>query len=745
MGEEDGRSEFFKSIAKVRAVSKFFPRRAWKTGAPETSGYAEGLMNRLAGEKSPYLLQHAANPVDWFPWGEEAFAKARAEDKPIFLSIGYSTCHWCHVMEHESFESAAIAAFLSEHFVSIKVDREERPDVDQVYMTFVQATTGHGGWPMSVWLTPDLRPFFGGTYFPPTDGPARAGFITVLRRIAELWKTERDQIEDKATSLLSALREAQDEANVEGEESWSPATALVSAVNQYARMFDTQEGGFGGAPKFPRPVNLQFLLARAATRQPGTDAAGAMALQTLRQMARGGTYDHVGGGFHRYSVDARWHVPHFEKMLYDQAQLAQVYLTGFQLSGDDFFAGVARDIAGYIERDLTSKDGGFFSAEDADSLPAADAARKLEGAFYVWTGAEIFDALGETRAAEFSAAYGLEQEGNVSPDSDPHDELSGKNVLYWRGGDEEIPERDARLVEDRAVLLARRGLRPRPHLDDKILTSWNGLAIGALARCAAVLGEPSYLGLAQRAARFIREHLFDATTGVLLRSFRQGPSTIHGFATDYAFLISGLLDLYAADFDLAWLTWARQLQDTLDLHFWDQDRGGYFSTADRDPAILLRLKEDYDGAEPAPTSVAAVNLWRMGRLFHNDTMLEHGLHAVRAFSARLEAQPYGMPLLLTAAAWLETPPAHLVIHSPSRDHAALPAMLAEAYAPCLPQLTVLLIADEETRTYFAQRHSIVAHLPEKVSEPTAYVCENYVCQLPVTRPEALRKLLQGVR
>lgn len=702
-------------------------------------------MNRLAGEKSPYLLQHATNPVDWHPWGQGAFEKARTEDKPIFLSIGYSTCHWCHVMEHESFESAAIAAFLSEHFVSIKVDREERPDVDQVYMAFVQATTGHGGWPMSVWLTPDLRPFFGGTYFPPTDGPARAGFITVLRRIAELWKTERDQIEDKATALLGALREAQEEANAEGEEVWSPAAALVAGVNQYARMFDAQEGGFGGAPKFPRPVNLQFLLARAATRQPGTDAAGAMALNTLRKMALGGMYDHVGGGFHRYSVDARWHVPHFEKMLYDQAQLAQVYLTGFQLSGDEFFANVARDVADYIERDLTSRDGGFFSAEDADSLPAANAARKLEGAFYVWTHAEIVEALGAARAEEFSAAYGVEKEGNVSPDSDPHDELSGKNVLYWRGGDDEVPDRDARLSEDRAVLLARRDARPRPHLDDKILTSWNGLAIGALARCAAVLGEPAHLGLAQRAARFIRDHLFDATTGLLRRSFREGPAEIHGFASDYAYLISGLLDLYASDFDLAWLTWARQLQDTLDLHFWDQDRGGYFSTADSDPTILLRLKEDYDGAEPAPTSVAAVNLWRMGRLFHNDTMLEHGLHAVRAFSARLEAQPFGMPLLLTAAAWLDMPPAHLIIHSPSRNHEALPALLAEACAFYLPHMTVLLIADDETRAYFAQRHSIIAHLPEKVTEPTAYVCENYVCQLPVTRPEALRKLLQAVR
>ena len=701
-------------------------------------------MNRLAGEKSPYLLQHAANPVDWFPWGEEAFAKARAEDKPIFLSIGYSTCHWCHVMEHESFESAAIAAFLAEHFVSIKVDREERPDVDQVYMTFVQATTGHGGWPMSVWLMPDLRPFFGGTYFPPTDVPGRPGFITVLRRIAELWKTERDQIEDKARTLLEALREAQQEVATEADEAWSPQAAVETGVGQYARMFDSNEGGFGGAPKFPRPVNLQFLLARAATREPGTGPAGAMAQFTLRKMARGGIYDHLGGGFHRYSVDGRWHVPHFEKMLYDQSQLTQAYLAAHQLSGEEFFARVARETLNYVERDLAHPDGGFYSAEDADSLPRADAARKIEGAFYVWMETEIAEALGAERAAEFGRIFGVHPEGNVEIDSDPHGELAGKNVLYDRSNGEEA-ESDERLLEDRAVLLARRGLRPRPHLDDKILTAWNGLMIGTFARGAAVLGEERYLRTAQRAAAFIRAHLFDATAGTLRRSWRQGASEIHGFAADYAFLISGLLDLYFADYDLGWLTWARQLQDAMDLHFWDQVHGGYFSTRDSDPTILLRLKEDYDGAEPAPTSVAAVNLWRMGRLLHNDTMLAHGRHAVRAFAGRLEEQPFGMPLLLTAAAWLEKPPAHLILHSPDRHHPALAAMLAEANAHLLPHLTLLLIADPASREFFAQRHSIVAHLPETVSEPTAYLCENYVCQLPVTRPEALRKLLQNVR
>ena len=712
--------------------------------------------NRLAGEKSPYLLQHAHNPVEWFPWGEEAFAKARAEDKPIFLSIGYSTCHWCHVMEHESFESVAIAAFLSEHFVSIKVDREERPDVDQVYMTFVQATTGHGGWPMSVWLTKDLRPFFGGTYFPPTDVPGRPGFITVLRRIAELWKNERDQIEDKAHSLLTALREAETDVIAHAQDGWIPTTAMRDGLAQYTRMFDTQEGGFGGAPKFPRPVNLQFLLAVAASKKSdakSADAAQAMALHTLRKMADGGMHDHLGGGFHRYSVDARWHVPHFEKMLYDQAQLAQVYLTAYQLSGDKFFADIARNTLQYVDHDLTSPEGGFFSAEDADSLPKAEAKRKLEGAFYVWTKAEIAEVLGENRTEEFCTVYGVEPDGNVSPDSDPHGELDGCNVLIRRFStsaaaaqfDRPVENMEQRLHDDRCVLLSRRGMRPRPHLDDKILTAWNGLMIGAFARGAQVLDDPARLGAAQRAARFIRENLFDAASGELKRSYRQGPSGIHGFAADYAFLISGLLDLYAADFDLAWLLWLRQLQDSLDLHFWDQDRGGYFSTTDRDPAILLRLKEDYDGAEPTPTSVAAMNLFRMGWLFHNQTMLEHGRHAVRAFSARLEGQPFGMPLLLHAADLLETPPIHLILHSPSREHPQLTGLLAAARRKYFPQMTVILIADAEARAYFAERHAMIASLPEAPTEPMAYLCENYVCQLPTTNPEVLGKTLAALR
>jgi uncharacterized protein YyaL (SSP411 family) len=716
---------------------------------------AKPSSNRLSRERSPYLLQHAHNPVDWFPWGEEAFAKARAEDKPVFLSVGYSTCHWCHVMEHESFEAAAIAAFLNEHFVSIKVDREERPDVDQVYMTFVQATTGHGGWPMSVWLTPELRPFTGGTYFPPVDVPGRPGFITVLRRIAELWKTDRKEIEEKAHSLLSALREAETEVVAGANDAWDAAKTVQLGLSQYSRMFDSREGGFGHAPKFPRPVNLQFLLHFAAQRDrtpQEADAARGMALFTLRKMAAGGMHDHLGGGFHRYSVDAEWHVPHFEKMLYDQAQLAQVYLTAHQISGDSEFATVARDILHYVGRDLTSPPGGFLSAEDADSLPQKGASRKTEGAFYVWTHDEIRDVLGDERSGEFCATFGVEPDGNVSAGSDPHGELEGVNVLIQRLTITEaaaqfqrpLETMERRLNDDRSVLLSRRGLRPRPHLDDKILTAWNGLMIGAYARAAQVLNDDSHLRSAQRAAAFLKENLFDATKGELLRSYRKGPGDIHGFAADYACLINGLLDLYQADFNLAWLRWARQLQDTLDLHFWDQDRGGYFSTSDHDPAILLRLKEDYDGAEPTPNSIAVMNLWRFGQIFHNDVFLEHARHAVRALASRLQAQPFAMPLLLVGASLLETPPIHLILHSADRADPRLAALLTEARRRHLPQMVVIQIAEAEAREYFAPRHAVVENLPATAAEPTAYLCENFACRLPVTKPDELRKIISGL-
>lgn len=713
------------------------------------------MPNRLAREKSPYLLQHSQNPVEWFPWGEEAFSAARTQNKPIFLSIGYSTCHWCHVMEHESFESPELAAVLNEHFISIKVDREERPDVDHVYMTFVQATTGHGGWPMSVWLTPDRKPFYGGTYFPPTDRYGRAGFRSILERIHLAWTQDRAKIEQQAGSLTQALRDA--EVTVEsGTGSLGDILPILQrGLNQYARMFDSEHGGFGPAPKFPRPVNLEFLLhlaTHAKLNPKDRDLARTLALVTLRKMALGGMYDHLGGGFHRYSVDARWHVPHFEKMLYDQAQLVPVYLAAAQLEPDAHFQQTALDTLHYVRHDLTAPDGGFFSAEDADSLPTADVKQKTEGAFYVWQLPELIETLDDTRATEFAAVFGVTPKGNVAHESDPHGELTGQNVLFQQLSVEEAaaqfsyqPETFAhRLRDDRAALLSRRGLRPRPHLDDKILTAWNGLMLGAVARGARLLDDPALLPSAQKAATFLKKNLYQPESGELIRSFREGPAAIPGFAADYAFLIHGLLELYAADFDLAWLQWALDLQKTLDRLFWDEAHGGYFSTTDRDPTILLRMKEDYDGAEPTPSSVAALNLWRLGHLLQDDALLDRARRTVTAFRQRLAEQPFGMPLLLVAASLLENPPVHLILHSPSREHPGLAPLLRVMEQNARPHHLTLLIANPETRAFFAPRHPMIAALPENPAQPTAYVCESMACRLPVTTPEALRESLRSL-
>src|SRR5438309_2397849 len=499
--------------------------------------------NRLAREKSPYLLQHAHNPVDWYPWGEEAFAKARRENKPIFLSIGYSTCHWCHVMAHESFENEETAAIMNREFVNIKVDREERPDVDRVYMTFVQATTGGGGWPMSVWLTPDLKPFVGGTYFPPDDRYGQPGFKKVLERIATAWKENHEKIVEQGGKIVIALRESQ--AGAAGE-SKIDAKILDAAYEQIARSYDPKEGGFGNAPKFPRPVTLNFL-SRVYARDPKSEVgkrALEMDLLTLRKMAAGGMHDHIGGGFHRYSVDRYWHVPHFEKMLYDQAQLAAAYLDAFQITRDQQCESVARDILDYVARDMTSKEGGFFSAEDADSpvvaaggLSAVASAKAddpghsktAEGAFYVWTKSEIGNALGDA-ADIFDFHYGVQAHGNAPEGSDPHDEFRGKNILIERHTIAETAEHFKKteeqiaksLAQSREKLFAIRNKRPRPHLDDKIIAAWNGLMISAYARAAQVLDDPRYLEIATRAARFVRANLYDESRKILFRSYREG-------------------------------------------------------------------------------------------------------------------------------------------------------------------------------------------------------------------------------
>ncbi|HEU5247330.1 MAG TPA: thioredoxin domain-containing protein [Candidatus Udaeobacter sp.] len=717
--------------------------------------------NRLAQEKSPYLLQHGHNPVDWYPWGEEAFAKARRENKPIFLSVGYSTCHWCHVMAHESFENDEVAAIMNRDFVNIKVDREERPDVDRVYMTFVQATTGGGGWPMSVWLTPDLKPFVGGTYFPPEDRFGQPAFKTVLERIAAAWKENHDKIVEQGGKIVAALRESQSAATAEGK---IDAAILDAAYRQIDRSYDPKEGGFGNAPKFPRPVSFNFLTrfyARDSKTESGKQALE-MTLFTLRKMAAGGMHDHIGGGFHRYSVDRYWHVPHFEKMLYDQAQLAVAYLDAFQITQDRQFESVARDILNYVARDMTSKEGGFFSAEDADSPVAAGDSSAVasakaddrghvetkEGAFYIWTKKEIDAALGD--AAEiFDLHYGVQPHGNAPEGSDPQDEFRGKNILierltiaetakHFRKAEEEIGKL---LAQCREELFSTRAKRPRPHLDDKIITAWNGLMISAYARAAQVIDERRYLEIATRAAKFLRTNLYEEKSKLLYRNYRGGRSDIEGFADDYAFVIQGLLDLYEVSFDVEWLKFAIQLQETQDRLFLDEKNGGYFSTSGKDESVFLRMKDDNDGAEPAASSVAALNLLRLAQFRDDKQMVERARKTIDAFTTTLSHFPSAMPQMLVALDYSLSKPRQIVIAG-KKDTPETKALLGEVNQHFLPK-TVLFLADgAEGQKYLGERSEAIRAMSPIDGKPAAYVCENFTCKAPVTEPKQLAELLK---
>jgi uncharacterized protein len=724
--------------------------------ATEPSGGAANQINKLSREKSPYLLQHAHNPVDWLPWGEEAFAKARRENKPIFLSIGYSTCHWCHVMAHESFESAEVAAIMNREFVNIKVDREERPDVDRVYMTFIQATTGGGGWPMSVWLTPALKPFVGGTYFPPEDRYGQPGFSKVLERIAAAWKQDHEKIAEQGTKIIAALAQAESGG---GEATQLGAATLDAAYQQISRSYDAHEGGFGGAPKFPRPVTLNFL-ARVYARAPES-ASGKHALEmnlfTLRKMAAGGMHDHLGGGFHRYSVDAYWHVPHFEKMLYDQAQLAVAYLEAFQITREPLFAEVARDILDYVRRDMTAKEGGFFSAEDADSvIPGAGPEfsgvqraplQKSEGAFYVWSKKELDAALGSS-AGIFSYHYGVQPDGNVPPAADPHGEFTGKNIFielqtvaetakHFKREEAEVREV---LAKSRAALLELRAKRPRPHLDDKIITAWNGLMISAYARGAQVLDDPGYLEAATRAATFARTQLYDASRQVLVRNYREGRSEVEGFADDYAFVIQGLLDLYEASFDVSWLQFAIALEETQDRLFFDEERGGYFSGTGKDKSILLRMKEDNDSAEPAASSVAALNLLRLAQFRDEKRWRECAGKTIGAFSPQIGHFPSAMPQMLVALDSSLGKPRQIILAG-KREAQETRALLAEVHQHFLPNKTLLLADGGDGQKYLEEKIEVLRAMKPVDGKSVAYICENFACQAPVSDAASLGKLL----
>jgi uncharacterized protein YyaL (SSP411 family) len=690
------------------------------------------LPNHLINEKSPYLQQHAHNPVDWYAWGAEAFERARREDKPIFLSVGYSTCHWCHVMERESFESEAIAAILNRWFVPVKVDREERPDVDRIYMTFVQASTGGGGWPMSVFLTPDLKPFFGGTYFPPDNRYGRPGFGAILERIAEAWRNERERIVQSSADVVAQL--AQDAAS--GPAAGAPdQTILDSAFQHFRRMFDSTHGGFGNAPKFPRPVVFNFLL-RYHARTRRAEALD-MSLQTLRAMAKGGMHDQLGGGFHRYSVDERWFVPHFEKMLYDQAQLAISYLEAFQITHDPFYAGIARSTLDYVLRDMTHPEGGFYSAEDADSMiDPAEPKVKGEGAFYVWTAAELKEALGESFGL-FAKHYGVESAGNV-PD-DPHGEFSGKNILYVRQAPE--PAVEDQLQRARAKLLELRSQRIRPHLDDKVLTAWNGLMISAFAKAAQILDEPRYLNAAQRATTFILTRMYDASSRILQRRFRDGQAAIDGFLDDYAFLIAALLDLYEANFDPGHIETALALIAKMRELFEDPAGGAFFSTAAGDPSLVLRMKDDYDGAEPSGNSVALLDLLLLTHLTDRADLREAADRTLRALGAKIASQPVAMPQMLVGLDYsLAARREVVIVGDPQADLTR--AFLRHVRERFLPHTITLLAGSEDMRAKLARFFPAAESMRKIGGQPAAYVCQNYACHLPMIEISKFDELLQ---
>ncbi len=694
--------------------------------------------NRLISEKSPYLLQHAYNPVDWYPWGDEAFERAQRDDKPIFVSVGYSTCFWCHVMEREVFENEEIAQLMNEALVSIKVDREERPDIDRIYMSAVQGMTGSGGWPMSVFLTHDRKPFFGGTYFPPRPHPGRPSFPDIVRRISELWKTDRDRLLRSAQEITEFLVSA---------ESHGPPLAMTADMADgsfriYHSAFDRLNGGFGGAPKFPRPALLEFLL-RYHVRT-GNPQVLEMVGETLHHMAEGGVHDHIGGGFHRYSVDGEWHVPHFEKMLYDQAQLVITYIEFFQISHDTFFADVARDTLGYISTNLSDPAGGFYSAEDAESaIDPSELTKKEEGAFYVWTAAELERLLGRQKAAMFSLRYDVQPNGNVA--HDPMNAFAGKNVLRIVRGIEEVarasgvemPAVAQALADARAVLRTARDARPRPALDDKIITAWNGLAISAFSRAAAALEEPRYLRRAGQAAQFLLDHL--CPHGVLRRRYRQGEARFDASLQDYAFLVQGLIDLYEASFKTDWLQHAANLTTEMIRLFRDPATGVLFDSSGLDASLIIRSRETYDGAEPSGSSVAALNLLRLGTFFQREEWIALAKEILASFGSQIRRLPDSLPAMLCAGEWLLGTPQEIVLAGEA-DSEPLHALRRVVNSRFLPN-KILLLSDTHGSRFFADSLPAVEGMKELNGVPAAYVCKNFACQLPTSDPEALAALL----
>jgi uncharacterized protein YyaL (SSP411 family) len=693
--------------------------------------------NRLAAERSPYLLQHKDNPVDWRPWGEEAFRAAREGGKPILLSIGYSTCHWCHVMERESFSDAAVAELMNRHFVCVKLDREERPDVDRVYMTAVQAIAGQGGWPLNVFLTPGLKPFFGGTYFPPAARWGQPGWPQLLERVAALWRERRADVEADAERLAGAVRGY---VAAEEERGAGPAAELLAGADAaFAGAFDPEQAGFGGAPKFPMPCYQRYLLRRAA--RTGEAAPRDQAVASLRAMARGGIFDQVGGGFHRYSTDGEWRVPHFEKMLYDNAQLLENLADAVLLTRDAELARALERTVAYLERDLRGAHGGFFSAEDADSLPPelagkgddASHAEKTEGAFYLWTADELDAALGADAAA-FRARHGVEPGGNAP--HDPHGEFAGRNIPYDANPAAMSEDAAARA---RAKLLTLRAERPRPALDDKCLAAWNGLALSGLSRAHLATGAPGPLALAEAAADFLRRELASEDGRTLYRSWRAGARAIEGMADDYAFVAAGLLDLYEAGLDPRRLEWALALTEEAVRRF-GAPGGALFQTADgQSPELFARALEDRDGVEPSASAALADAALRLHALTGRGDLRRFADETLARLSGSARERPLAHAYLLSALDRALGAPCTVLLAG--LDLPGGPELLAAARARLRPDVGLAGFT-AATRSALAALLPIVGAIPAS-ARAAAYVCVGGACGLPLTEAAALRGKLDA--
>jgi uncharacterized protein YyaL (SSP411 family) len=678
---------------------------------------AAKFTNRLIDETSPYLLQHAHNPVEWYAWGDEAFDKARAEDKPVLVSIGYSACHWCHVMEHESFEDEATARVMNENFVNIKVDMEERPDVDQIYMAFVQMTTGRGGWPMTVFITPDKLPFFGGTYFPPEPRYGMPSFQQILLSVSDAWTHRREEILNSTTDILGELRRLGI-----GDAAGSSITPEISdaAFQSFDRSFDSTNGGFGGAPKFPPSMSKEFLL--RYYKRTGNKRALEMVRKTAEEMAKGGIYDQLGGGFHRYSVDAVWLVPHFEKMLYDNSQLIRIYLHLYQVTKDDFFRRIAEETLEYVRREMLDPAGGFYSTQDADS-------EGEEGKFFVWTPREVEQILGEADARVFNFYYDVTDDGN----------FEGKNILSVHYTHEaaaralkiDLADFNIALERGRKKLFEGRDQRIKPHRDEKVLTAWNGLMLAAFAEAAAVLGNDEYLDIARRNADFILESL--SADGRLLRTWKEGRAKLNAYIEDYANFADGLLELFQVSGEIRYFSEAKRLADLMITEFWDEDAGGFYFTSGDHEELIVRNKDFFDNATPSGNSVAADVFLKLAKLSGDEKYERFALAVLRLAAAQIKRYPQGVGRALSAIEFYLSPVKEVVIIGEAGSE--LEQSVWQRYLP-----NKVVVRSDSPR----ENSDAIPLLAEREmidAKTTVYVCENFVCQRPVNQLDELTELL----